>query len=582
MKRFDIDVDGVKMGVTLNTEGDVIVRKKEIQEGHFKVVNFDVVSKRGNFILKEFKVNTRFPILDVHGISIPGELNNPFFFILPWRFEVTASFNRSFPFLSLINREGTNRFAIGLGDSKIGFKMVGKFIEKTEEFEINISSINRFEGKSFSNSIFVTTTSISWFELTDEYSNHIYNPREPLPDFMYSPVYCTWYAFYQNLDQKCLERVAKKASEMGFEIFILDDGWFTLDTNRGYWYTGDWEVCRDKFPDFKYHVKKVKNYGLKYVLWIAPFMLGTKSKEFDFYKKYCVSSREELGYKNLCPQSMPIKERIIEKMKRLLLDYDLDGFKIDFLDDIPPEVCQNKEHNHFTENPAEGIEEVLSSIKSLGKSVKKYLILEFRQMYASPQMKRFATAFRAADTPFDFDQNRRRILVLRSFSGKLPVYSDPIVWRKGEKPYNISRHFISAIFGVPMVSVDLLNLSEVEERVMRFWLRFYRENRDVLNFGKLYPDFSSGECTSAYAVKDEKAVVALYSVPYFDLDRIDTKEIYILNGSNRDDVTLKGEKFLGASVEVLDPIDGIRKLSKSFKGCEIINVGKGNVIHITK
>ena len=36
---------------------------------------------------------------------------------------------------------------------------------------------------------------------------------------------------------------------MGFKAAILDDGWQTDDTNRGYGYCGDWEVAEKKIKD---------------------------------------------------------------------------------------------------------------------------------------------------------------------------------------------------------------------------------------------------------------------------------------------------------------------------------------------
>ncbi len=34
--------------------------------------------------------------------------------------------------------------------------------------------------------------------------------------------------------------------------------------------------------------------------------------------------------------------------------------------------------------------------------------------------------------------------------------------------------------------------------------------------------------------------------------------------------------------EVITPFGGVKKLSKPFEGCEIINTGRGNIIHIKR
>ncbi|MEL7220878.1 MAG: hypothetical protein AAGJ93_06130 [Bacteroidota bacterium] len=44
---------------------------------------------------------------------------------------------------------------------------------------------------------------------------------------------------------------------MGYKLIILDDGWQTLDNNRGYDYTRDWQP--DRFEDMPGFVKKYRH-----------------------------------------------------------------------------------------------------------------------------------------------------------------------------------------------------------------------------------------------------------------------------------------------------------------------------------
>ncbi len=51
-----------------------------------------------------------------------------------------------------------------------------------------------------------------------------------------------------------MEEECKAAAEYGFKNVIVDDGWQTDDTNCGYLYCGDWEVCGKKISYIGEHV----------------------------------------------------------------------------------------------------------------------------------------------------------------------------------------------------------------------------------------------------------------------------------------------------------------------------------------
>ena len=81
-----------------------------------------------------------------------------------------------------------------------------------------------------------------------------------------------------------IEAEAKIAASLGMKTIIVDDGWQTDDTSRGYAYCGDWEVSRRRFPDMAAHVKRVQAAGLKYMMWYSVPFVGEKSKNFGRFK----------------------------------------------------------------------------------------------------------------------------------------------------------------------------------------------------------------------------------------------------------------------------------------------------------
>ena len=107
--------------------------------------------------------------------------------------------------------------------------------------------------------------------------------RKPanVPNAAFAPLYSTWYNFHQDVHQDEIERECALASKMGMGTIIVDDGWQTDDTNRGYAFCGDWRESKNRFPDIKAHVAKVHSMGMKYMLWYSVAWIGDKSEAHE-------------------------------------------------------------------------------------------------------------------------------------------------------------------------------------------------------------------------------------------------------------------------------------------------------------
>jgi len=561
---------------------------EQLSEGR-KVIIPHIIRKDGSaFNLKNFSLRITIPLLDIHGISMPGKYDNPYLSRIPWNFNKKTSSHQNFPFLSFINREGMNKLALGVKNPALGYHVIGKLDEGNEcEIKLEIKTIGNILGKSFQPQIFFSWERASWFEVTKIYSEWTETEREYIPSYAYEPVFCTWYAVHQELHQNWLEKTALEAYKLGYKTLIVDDGWFTSDTGRGYWYTGDWEACNDVFEDFEAHVRRVQDIGMKYILWIAPFMVGKYSKAYKRFEDLLVAPME--SFANLCPQSKSTLEYILEVITKLYKKYHLNGFKFDFIDSLPVEPCTESNHEHFCETPGEGVEKILQEIKerlsNLGNNTS---LIEFRQRYATPIMRRYSTAFRALDAPLDFDTNRRRIINLRSFTGRFPVYSDPIYWHKGEFLSNIALHFISCIFSVPMLSVDLLEISEDEKKIISFWTNFSRENREILLLGKLIPIFAGGDFSGVCSIHNRRRILAFYNNNSYYIEKEllskNLKELFILNGSNREGINLYGEELTGNWLIEVKDLKGytVKKFERTLNGFLSMPVKIGGLIYLLR
>lgn len=101
-----------------------------------------------------------------------------------------------------------------------------------------------------------------------------------------------WEATYFDFDEAKLTKIIDDASKMGFELFLLDDGWFgdkypRNGDNAG---LGDWQVNSKKLPNgIPYLINECKKRGLKFGIWIEPEMVNPKSELYEKHPDWVIS-----------------------------------------------------------------------------------------------------------------------------------------------------------------------------------------------------------------------------------------------------------------------------------------------------
>jgi alpha-galactosidase len=97
--------------------------------------------------------------------------------------------------------------------------------------------------------------------------------RPPLRPVLYN----SWEATYFNVDERSQTRLAELAAEMGVELFVVDDGWFTgrASDRAG---LGDWAADPVKFPRGLHPlIERVEKLGMRFGVWVEPEMVNADS-----------------------------------------------------------------------------------------------------------------------------------------------------------------------------------------------------------------------------------------------------------------------------------------------------------------
>lgn len=96
-------------------------------------------------------------------------------------------------------------------------------------------------------------------------------------------LYNDWEGCMFDFNQRILLNLAKKAKDLGCELFVLDDGWFGRrnDDKAG---LGDYEVNKKKLPSgMKGLSDRIHNLGMEFGLWFEPESVNMDS---DLYRAH--------------------------------------------------------------------------------------------------------------------------------------------------------------------------------------------------------------------------------------------------------------------------------------------------------
>lgn len=338
-----------------------------------------------------------------------------------------------------------------------------------------------------------------------------------IPDAANDALYSTWYNFHQMPESNALLKDLEIAAEVGFKTVILDDGWQFEGRPDGPFYSkcGDWEVAKDKFPDFKKFTEDVHRLGMKLLLWFAVPFIGPDTKIYERFRDKILFYRNDRTFV-ADPRYPEVRKYLVDTYCRFLKEYNIDGFKLDFVDDIrlkEESPSYNEKMDYITVDKA--VKALLNEIKTETAKIKNDLLFEYRQNYIGPAINMFGNMLRVGDCAYDSITNRTGLISLRLLGYPVAVHSDMLYWSKEESISLCAFQLLNIMFSVPQISVILADSTQEQRMLLKHFLSYWNANRDIILNGKFIPLHPENNFSSVTAEGKDKQITVLYAdIPF--------------------------------------------------------------------
>lgn len=449
------------------------------------------------------------------------------------------------PLISLYNKANINRVTIALSDPATPIKLSAGVIEETGQVRVQLDFFSQICSaiKEYNVVIRVDRRKIKFYECIKsarEWWSEIGYPCAATPKEAKLPMYSCWYSFHQNTIPEEIIKECKVAKSLGIDTVIVDDGWQTDDNSRGYAFCGDWQVCEKKIPDMKAFVDEVHSLGMKFIIWFSVPFVGFESENYERFKGKYLNTRNKINASVLDPRFKEVRDFLVDIYASNVEKYGWDGLKLDFIDSfsLSDESSTNYEEMD-TLSVEEGLQKLLSEVDERLKKINPEIMIEFRQSYIGPAISKYGNIFRVTDCPNDPIYNRVFSLNLRLSSGTTAVHSDMIMWNSNDTNESVLYQLLSVMFAVPQISVRFDNITNEHKALLKTYLNFWREHKEVLLDGKLEVFDIDANYTMAQSKKDGCCVAVLYQNV---VKKAEENCEYIFNSTGNDGIYIETEK----------------------------------------
>lgn len=346
-----------------------------------------------------------------------------------------------------------------------------------------------------------------------------------------------WEGTYFDFDEERLVAIATVARDLGAELFVLDDGWFGRrddDTTS----LGDWTVDRRKLPNgIDGLSRRIESLGIRFGLWIEPEMVSEQSDLFAAHPDWAIGIPGR-------PRTESRQQLVLDCSRPEVIDH-LFGVLRDVLASGPISYVKWDMNRWITEPWSAALPATRQ-----GEFFHRYILGVYelcrRLIHEFPEILfescaggggRFDAGMLAyapqAWTSDDTDAVERLAIQwgsslaypLSSMGAHVSAVPNHQVGRMTP----LATRAAVAFFGVFGYELDTTALTEPERAEIRDQVAFYREHRELLQFGRFVrlrgPFEGDGNETAWMCVSDDRrrAIVGFYRVlnrPAPGVDRV--------------------------------------------------------------
>jgi len=324
-----------------------------------------------------------------------------------------------------------------------------------------------------------------------------------------------WEAYFFNFNRGKLLDLAKRANNLGVELFVLDDGWFGKrnDDKAG---LGDYHVNKKKLPrgvaEFSDSIHKM---GMKFGLWFEPEMVNENSDLYRDHPEYALKTpgkKAALGRNQLVLDlcNPKVRDHIVDNVANILDTANVDYVKWDYNRHIS-DACSTfvEDQGRFFHEYIKGLYDVLDRIFT----PRPHILLES----CSSGGNRFDLGMLCYSPQIWTSDNTDPIERLRIQSGTSYLYPlSAIGAHVSEAPHvqtlrdtPITTRFNVAAFGNLGYELDLKYLSDVERKEVKDQIEFYKKYRRVFQYGKFWRDDEFKENKVVWHVVDDDSNIGI-------------------------------------------------------------------------
>jgi alpha-galactosidase len=326
------------------------------------------------------------------------------------------------------------------------------------------------------------------------YERHLTGERIDRPRKV---LYNSWEATGFDVDAAGQLELAKVAAELGAELFVVDDGWFTgrPDDTGG---LGDWDPDPAEFPcGFDRFIEDVRALGMDFGLWVEPEGISPRSKLYAEHPEwvYRIDGRPATLVRNQLLLDLgreDVQEFVIGTLDRLLGSHAIGYLKWDM--NRPPTERGRPGHPAGSDPERQDLDaaHVAGYLRVLDHLRTAHPHVTVEGCAGGGARVEHATIARTdvvwpSDNTAPMDRLRIQYGYLHAHAPHTMsswVTDAPGVF--DARPRSLAFRFVNAMAGVLGIGADIRHWTPEQRAEAAQWVGRYKEIRDVVHHGEVH------------------------------------------------------------------------------------------------